>query len=191
MGKGYTMIEMMFVVIVVGLLASTLLGRLMVQREGELIRDSIQKIETAADKAEQLAISTGAAHILRFDEGTQTLTVTTDDTQDSQSQGLTNADNPRLNDLQQNDDGTVARERLGQGWRVDQVVNNLGETENQVEIRFYPDGTADAKQVQFTNNDINVVLRVTAEGQVTVSRSQVDTNEVQEWEAGQLEQRQG
>lgn len=185
------MIEMTFVVIVVGLLASTLLGRLMVQREGERIRDSIQKIETAADKAEQLSISTGAAHILRFDEATQTLTVTTDDSQENQTQGLNNANNPRLNDLQQNNDGTVARERLGDGWRLDQVVNNLGETENQLEIRFYPDGTADAKQVQFVNNDINVLLRTTAEGRVTVTRAQVDSNEVQEWEAGQLEQRQG
>lgn len=185
------MIEMTFVVIVVGLLASTLLGRLMVQREGERIRDSIQKIETAADKAEQLAISTGAAHILRFDEATQTLTVVTDEQQENQTQGLNNGNNPQLDNLQQNEDGSVARERLGDGWRIDQIQNNLGETESQLEIRFYPDGTADAKQIQFVNNDINILLRTTADGRVTVSRAQIDQNEVQEWEAGQLEQRQG
>jgi hypothetical protein len=72
---------------------------------------------------------------------------------------------------------------------VNEVRNSSSETESTLSIKFYPDGTAEPKSVQFQLGDLTVVLKVTADGRISVKRGVIEEDNQQEWEAGQLEQR--
>ena len=186
--RAFTLVEMTIVVFILGIIASTLISRLMVQQEGNKMRNSIQKIESAAYKAEQLAVTSGQMRTLGYDESTQSLTIS----QDADSSDLVS--NQPNNTLRQSSSNSIGQdsdisESLGAGWTVNEVRNSSSETESTLSIKFYPDGTAEPKSVQFQLGDLTVVLKVTADGRITVKRGANEDDNQQEWEAGQLEQR--
>ncbi len=186
--RAFTLVEMTIVVFILGIIASTLISRLMVQQEGNKMRNSIQKIESAAYKAEQLAVTSGQMRTLGYDESTQSLTIS----QDADSSDLvSNQPNNTLRQSSSNSNGQDSdiSESLGAGWTVNEVRNSSSETESTLSIKFYPDGTAEPKSVQFQLGDLTVVLKVTADGRISVTRGAIEDDNQQEWEAGQLEQR--
>ena len=186
--RAFTLVEMTIVVFILGIIASTLISRLMVQQEGNKMRNSIQKIESAAYKAEQLAVTSGQMRTLGYDESTQSLTIS----QDADSSDLvSNQPNNTLRQSSSNSSGQDSdiSESLGAGWTVNEVRNSSSETESTLSIKFYPDGTAEPKSVQFQLGDLTVVLKVTADGRISVKRGVIEEDNQQEWEAGQLEQR--
>lgn len=186
--RAFTLVEMTIVVFILGIIASTLISRLMVQQEGNKMRNSIQKIESAAYKAEQLAVTSGQVRTLGYDESTQSLTIS----QDADSSDLvSNQPNNTLRQSSSNSSGQDSdiSESLGAGWTVNEVRNSSSETESTLSIKFYPDGTAEPKSVQFQLGDLTVVLKVTADGRISVKRGVIEEDNQQEWEAGQLEQR--
>ncbi|MFY7883160.1 MAG: pilus assembly FimT family protein [Fimbriimonas sp.] len=186
--RAFTLVEMTIVVFILGIIASTLISRLMVQQEGNKMRNSIQKIESAAYKAEQLAVTSGQVRTLGYDESTQSLTIS----QAADSSDLvSNQPNNTLRQSSSNSSGQDSdiSESLGAGWTVNEVRNSSSETESTLSIKFYPDGTAEPKSVQFQLGDLTVVLKVTADGRISVTRGAIEDDNQQEWEAGQLEQR--
>ena len=186
--RAFTLVEMTIVVFILGIIASTLISRLMVQQDGNKMRNSIQKIESVAYKAEQLAVTSGQMRTLGYDESTQSLTVS----QDADSNDLvSNQPNNTLKQSSSNSSGQDSdiSESLGAGWTVSEVRNSSSETESTLAIKFYPDGTAEPKSAQFQLGDLTVVLKVTADGRISVKRGVIEEDNQQEWEAGQLEQR--
>jgi prepilin-type N-terminal cleavage/methylation domain-containing protein len=186
--RAFTLVEMTIVVFILGIIASTLISRLMVQQDGNKMRNSIQKIESVAYKAEQLAVTSGQMRTLGYDESTQSLTVS----QDADSNDLgSNQPNNTLKQSSSNSSGQDSdiSESLGAGWKVSEVRNSSSETESNLAIKFYPDGTAEPKSAQFQLGDLTVVLKVTADGRISVKRGVIEEDNQQEWEAGQLEQR--
>ena len=186
--RAFTLVEMTIVVFILGIIASTLISRLMVQQDGNKMRNSIQKIESVAYKAEQLAVTSGQMRTLGYDESTQSLTIS----QDADSNDLvSNQPNNTLKQSSSNSSGQDSdiSESLGAGWTVSEVRNSSSETESTLSIKFYPDGTAEPKSVQFQLGDLTVVLKVTADGRISVKRGVIEEDNQQEWEAGQLEQR--
>jgi prepilin-type N-terminal cleavage/methylation domain-containing protein len=186
--RAFTLVEMTIVVFILGIIASTLISRLMVQQDGNKMRNSIQKIESVAYKAEQLAVTSGQMRTLGYDESTQSLTVS----QDADSNDLgSNQPNNTLKQSSSNSSGQDSdiSESLGAGWTVSEVRNSSSETESNLAIKFYPDGTAEPKSAQFQLGDLTVVLKVTADGRISVKRGVIEEDNQQEWEAGQLEQR--
>ena len=186
--RAFTLVEMTIVVFILGIIASTLISRLMVQQDGNKMRNSIQKIESVAYKAEQLAVTSGQMRTLGYDESTQSLTIS----QDADSNDLvSNQPNNTLKQSSSNSSGQDSdiSESLGAGWTVSEVRNSSSETESTLAIKFYPDGTAEPKSAQFQLGDLTVVLKVTADGRISVKRGVIEEDNQQEWEAGQLEQR--
>jgi hypothetical protein len=125
---------------------------------------------------------------LGYDESTQSLTIS----QDADSNDLvSNQPNNTLKQSSSNSSGQDSdiSESLGAGWTVSEVRNSSSENESTLAIKFYPDGTAEPKSAQFQLGDLTVVLKVTADGRISVKRGVIEEDNQQEWEAGQLEQR--
>lgn len=188
------MIEMIAVTVVIAVLAAIVVGRLKNDQSGNDFQRGIQSIESAANKAKNKAISTGKTWELTFDSSAQNLKVAESEDQISsstQSTGTkplstktssdTNSDSSQGNDA-----------KLGSGWSVATIRKSDGDTESDLLIKFYPDGTADAKSVEFKNSDASVTLKVKLDGSIEVKRGVLAENEqAQEWEAGNIEQRTG
>ena len=197
--RGYTLVEMITVVVVITVLASIIVGRLQNGRDGITFQRGIQGIESAANKARSQALQTGQTYELTFDSNTQSLKVAVSELPATSGTGSTlatpNAMGTSTTTTQKpKSSSTVASTpdtTLGTGWTVDQVQKKDGTTETDLNIKFYADGTAEAKSVQFMNGKAPVSLIVKQNGSIEVKRGELGAATVQEWEAGNLEQRQG
>jgi len=182
--KGFTLIEMLTVTVILIVIAAVMVGRLQNDRDGLTFQRGIQAIESAAYKAQNEAISTGRTFELTFDNTAQSLKVAQSDP-DSEStvnQGDgANAPNP---------DQGASDSNLGNSWSVYQVRNADGTTDTELNIKFYADGTAENKTVEFHSGDAPITLTVRQNGTINVKRGEMPADDkVDEWEAGNLEQR--
>lgn len=181
--KGYTLIEMLIITVVLVVIASIVIGRQQNNNAGFQFQRAIQSIETAANKAKNEAITTGNTYELTFDSVNQSLVVQEsmdDQTGDSNNSATSSSDSG----------GQGSNTSLGSGWSVTEVRNADGTTTSDMDIKFFADGTAESKSVQFTADDAPVYLKVTQNGTIEVKRGSLDQNDTPvEWEAGNLEQR--
>ena len=198
--KGFTLVEMITVVVIITVLASIIVGRLQNGRDGITFQRGIQGIESAANKAKSQALQTGQTYELTFDSTSQSLKVAAVEAPASTGAGSssiaskpigTAASASKPSTTTKGGTGATADTALGAGWTVDQVQKKDGTTDTTLSIKFYPDGTAEEKSVQFLNGKAPVSLTVKQNGSIDVKRGQLTTATAQEWEAGNLEQRQG
>jgi prepilin-type N-terminal cleavage/methylation domain-containing protein len=179
----FTMIEISIVVTIIGVIALVAVPRLMVSKKQDDYRKSLQRLESIANASRDLAISSGRTYVLTFDSTNQTLSTAPEDTEEV---GSTTA--------QPNDNEPTAQEsrsaNLGKGWQlVDNTNRNDQSSDSQLEIRFFADGTAEARDAKFQADDVEVHLTVDSIGAVKVRRGAAEEVTQQEWEAGDLEQR--
>ena len=173
--RGFTLIEMLTVTVIIVVLASIVVGRLQNERSGIQFQRGIQSIESAVNKAKSQAIQTGKTYELTFDDSTQSLkaepfdvTQTSDKSDSTSNQSNTS---------------------IGSGWSVYEVRKSDGTTESQVSIKFFADGTSEAKSVEFHSNNAPISLIVKQNGSIEVKRGPLADEVNQEWEAGNIEQR--
>ena len=185
--KAFTLIELLTITVIITVLAAIIVPRLQNFRDGNEFLKGIQRIESAANKAKNEAISTGKTYELTFDSATQSLKVGPSEDDDSSvldSNTDTNTSTAQQDGAQQSDAG------IGSGWSVYEVRNAKGDTDSELRIKFFADGTAESKSVEFHNGDAPVTLTVTQNGVIDVKRGPLsETNDKQEWEAGNIEQR--
>ena len=179
------MIEMIAVTVIIAVLASLLVGRLHNNREGIRFQQGVQSIESAANKAKSQAIQSGQTYELTFDNSTQSLKASVVDTTTTPSATIpsTNATNTVKKDAPSSDSA------LGSGWSVSEVRLADGTTTTELNIKFYADGTAESKSVEFHSGNAPVTLIVKQNGSIEVKRGALTDQQPQEWEAGNIEQR--
>lgn len=157
---------MMIVTVILTLIAGTVIPRVTASIQSNEFRRSVQKLETAVNRAHAQAATDGQIHTIGFDPSTQALTDTVGE-----------SDAPTSTPL-------------GADWSMSESqLDQSQDKQNELSIRFYPDGTADATTSFFKANDTDITLRVTTNGIVTVTRGRIETTGTQEWAAGDLEQR--
>lgn len=185
--KGFTMIEMLTVTVILIVMAAIVLGRLQNDRDSLTFQKGIQSIESAAHKAQNEAISTGKTFELTFDESTQSLKVAQSDPDSTSPVNSTTGNSANSsNDTNQGE----STSSLGNAWAVYQVKSADGTTSQELNIKFYADGTAENKTVEFHSGDAPITLRVRQNGTIEVTRGAMPADEKpDEWEAGNLEQR--
>ena len=183
--RGFTVIEMIAVTVVIAVLASLLVGRLHNTREGIRFQQGVQSIESAANKAKSQAIQSGQTYELTFDNSTQSLKASVLDTTTTPTAAIpsTNAINTVKKDAPSSDSA------LGSGWSVSEVRLANGMTTTELNIKFYADGTAESKSVEFHSGNAPVTLIVKQNGSIVVKRGALTDQQPQEWEAGNIEQR--
>lgn len=183
--RGFTVIEMIAVTVIIAVLASLLVGRLHNNREGIRFQQGVQSIESAANKAKSQAIQSGQTYELTFDNSTQSLKASVVDTTTTPSATIpsTNATNTVKKDAPSSDSA------LGSGWSVSEVRLADGTTTTELNIKFYADGTAESKSVEFHSGNAPVTLIVKQNGSIEVKRGALTDQQPQEWEAGNIEQR--
>ena len=195
--KGFTLVEMLTVTVIITVIAAIVLGRAQNDRSSDTFFRGVQSIETAAYKAKNQAISTGSTYELTFDDQAQSLKVAlVDPTANSsttttpiinKTTGKSSADTTATNSSAQDQPA-----KLGTGWTVATVRNPDGTTDTSLSLKFYPDGTADPKSVEFHSGTAPVYLKVAQDGTITVNRGTLPQDDKpQQWEAGNLEQRTG
>jgi prepilin-type N-terminal cleavage/methylation domain-containing protein len=181
--QGYTLLEMLAVTVIIAVLASIVVGRLQNSRTGIQFQRGIQGIESAANKARSQAIRTGETYELTFDNSTQSLKVAVLET--TQSASTT----PKVTPTKPTSTAT-GDTSLGSGWSVNEVRKADGTTtQSDLSIKFYADGTAETKSVEFLNGKAPVTLNVQQNGNIEVKRGALADAKPQEWEAGNIEQR--
>ena len=173
--RGFTVVEMITVTIIIAVLASIVVGRLQNSRDGIQFQKAIQNIESSANKAKSQAIQTGQTYVLTFDDSTQSLKVEPFNTTDSTNE-VAPPDNPE-------------NAGLGSGWSVYEVRKSDGSTESTLSIKFYADGSAETKSAEFHSAGAAVTISVKQSGSIDVKRGSLAEQENQEWEAGNIEQR--
>ncbi|HLP00066.1 MAG TPA: GspH/FimT family pseudopilin [Fimbriimonas sp.] len=176
---GFTLVEVMTVVFIITVLASTLISRIFVQHRGIDFRQSVQKIESTANQARRLAIESGRPATLDFDQAQQALTITQDSGDDN---------NAGIGD----DKPEPTESVIGEGWSLQEVRLPDGTTDTELSIVFQPDGSATAKTAVLASDGSEVTLKVLSNGKIEVIRGTIDdedTNQDEEWEAGSIEQR--
>ncbi len=175
LSRGFTLIEMIAVTVIIAVLASIVVGRLQNSREGIQFQRGIQSIESAANKAKSQAIQTGKTYELTFDDSSQSLKVETfnqGETADSSTATTSNTDTS-----------------MGSGWSVYEVRKSDGSTDNSLSIKFFADGTAESKSAEFHSSNAPISLIVKQNGSIEVKRGALSDEVNQEWEAGNIEQR--
>jgi prepilin-type N-terminal cleavage/methylation domain-containing protein len=177
--RGFTLVEMIAVTVIITVLASIVVGRLQNSRDGINFQRGIQSIESAANKAKNEAVTSGRTYELTFDDGSQSLVVAPVETDDAS--GANNA--PAGNN------GGGSNSSLGGGWSVREVRLPDGTADSELRIKFYADGTSENKTVEFTSGDAPVTMTVKQNGSIDVRRGSITDTDVQEWEAGNIEQR--
>ena len=179
-----TLIELMIVTIILTLIAGTIIPRISASIASDQYRRSAQKLETAVNRAHSQAATDGQIHVVGFDASTQSIT---DTIEESTTPSATTLQAPtRDNQTDTASKGTA----LGSDWSFSESKADLSDSNNtELSIRFYPDGTADPTTAFFRANDLDVTLRVSRAGEVSVRRGKIETSSNQEWAAGDLEQR--
>lgn len=174
---GFTLVEVMTVVFIITVLASTLISRIFIQQRGIDFRQSVQKIESTANQARRLAIESGRPATLDFDQAQQALTISQD----------TEDDNSGIGDEEPEPTENV----IGEGWTLEEVRLPDGTTDTELRVVFQPDGSATAKTAVLSSEGSDVTLKVSANGKVEVVRGTIEEedNQDDEWEAGNIEQR--
>ena len=181
---------MLTVTVIIAVLATIIVGRLQNSRDGLLFRRGVQSIETAANKAKSQAILTGQTYELTFDTSTQSLNFAAFDTTQSKSNAATVTPTPSTKKNPSSTSSTNAPDTaLGTGWTVNQVRKADGTTDATMSIKFYPDGTAESKSVEFLSGTTPVSLIVKQSGSIEVKKGALGDAVQQEWEAGNIEQR--
>jgi prepilin-type N-terminal cleavage/methylation domain-containing protein len=178
--RGFTLIEMIAVTVLIAVLASIVVSRLQNSRDGISFQRGIQGIESAANKAKSQAIQTGRTFELTFDDASQSLKVEESNPEESTntpSSGSSSEDTP-------NGDTSI-----GSGWSVFEVRKPDGSTESSLSIKFFADGTAESKSVEFHSGNAPISLIVKQNGSIEVKRGALSEEANEEWEAGNIEQR--
>ena len=186
-----TLVEMMVICAVITIIAGIVFPRLLASQASDNYRRSLQQLESAANNARSLAIRNGRTYILKFDSSSQSISVEPDNPDEDTP---TNPNSTTKSSEASSGDsvGNPITTSLGSDWSLSETTSTLdNSTDTNLDIRFYADGSADAKSAQFRAGDVDVVLNVSQTGQVEVKRGTVESNPVQEWEAGELEQRTG
>ncbi len=187
--QGFTLIEMLTVTAIIAVLAAIVVGRLQNTRDGIQFRKAVQNIESAANKAKSQAIQTGQTTELTFDNSTQSLKVAAVDTTNSTTSATIPSTKTKTTNNPTTQDGQSTDSALGAGWTVSEVRKSDGTTDTQMAIKFYADGTAETKSVEFHSGQTPVSLIVRQNGTIEVKRAALADEQNQEWEAGNIEQR--
>ena len=187
--QGFTLIEMLAVTAILAVLAAIIVGRLQNVRDGIQFRRAVQNIESAANKAKSQAIQTGQTTELTFDNSTQSLKVAAVEATTSTTSAKIPSTKTKTTTNPTTQDGQSTDAALGAGWTVSEVRNSDGTTDTQMSIKFYADGTAETKSVEFHSGQTPVSLIVRQNGTIEVKRGALADEKNQEWEAGNIEQR--
>ena len=179
------MIEMIAVTVIIAVLASLLVGRLHNTREGIRFQQGIQSIESAANKAKSQAIQSGQTYELTFDNSNQSLKASVIDATTTSTATISST---KLTSTVKKETPT-SDSALGTGWTVSEVRLPNGTTTTELSIKFYADGTAESKSVEFHSGNAPVSLIVQQNGSIEVKRGALTDQRPQEWEAGNIEQR--
>lgn len=183
--KGFTVVEMIAVTVIIAVLASLLVGRLHNSRDGIQFQQGIQSIESAANKAKSQAIQSGQTYELTFDNSAQSLKASVFDSNTTSSATIPSTKTPAP--AQKN--ASASDSSLGNGWTVSEVRLPDGTTTTELSIKFFADGTAESKSVEFHSGNAPVTLIVKQNGSIEVKRGALTDQQPQEWEAGNIEQR--
>lgn len=177
--RGFTLVEMIAVTVVITVIAGLVVGRLQNARDGISFQRGIQSIESAANRAKNEAVTSGRTYELTFDDGSQSLVASPVETDDASGANNTPSGNT----------GGSNNSALGNGWSVREVRLPDGTTDSELRIKFYADGTSENKTVEFMSGDAPVTMTVKQNGSIDVRRGGITDTDIQEWEAGNIEQR--
>ncbi len=176
--RGFTMIEVMVVTVVLALLASITVPRMVAYESGLRTLRDVQTIQSFCSDTRNLAMRSKSTYTLTYDDTTKTLTATPPDDDGSQIIGSNRSES------------TPQEKKLEQTWSISNVVNPQDENSSggNFEVRFFGDGTADPRTATFTEDGVDYSFRITRDGTVTLTRGAGPTNnDPTEWEAGNLE----
>ncbi len=165
--RGYTLVEMSVVVMIIALLAAAVVPNLVSLKTGRELRQFRTDLRQLAAQARESAISTGAELEMSFASGQFTI----------QSPAT---------------DSTVQPKQLAV---PDAVTTNRFElagadaAEGDWKLRFYPDGTTDGGGVELREGQDAFALQIKKNGETTLIDGALPDATTDRWQAGEHEQR--
>lgn len=171
--KGFTLVEISAVVLVLALLAAVVVPRLSVVRNSVEAKLSLDAIQRLASRARELAISSGTPVQMAFNEA---------DSQFELRQTIDDTESSVVSQAPLHSDFTMSQLRSGQ--------NDLSAADWVV--TFYADATSDGGAVELDEGGIVRTLIIGSKN--GLSRWQdgaMPANETDRWQAGEIEQRGG
>jgi prepilin-type N-terminal cleavage/methylation domain-containing protein len=169
--RGFTLVEVSTVVVVLVLVVSVLAPRLVAMQEGTAFRSALRAVERMPSWCQARAVQTKQTVVLRFDDAGRSFVVEREE-EGGGSEQLRTVPLP---------DGFEAAAFESDG---------LDSTVLDWRVEFYSDGTANAGAVEFATGGEPWTLRI-EDGRGTLAEGALGGAGPTDWEAGELERRVG
>ena len=165
--KGYTLIELCLVIIVITLISALIVPNLVRAREGQERRDFEAKVFRLASWARETAI------------------------QEHKTLALSVSDR-RFTVVEETEDGEEDRQSLSMPEGIDtgsMAAEGEDATSNEWRLHFFPDGSSDGGGVELSDNGRIRTLEVKTDGSMRVIEGNLEENGTEKWNAGEIEKR--
>lgn len=171
MRRGYTLIEMMAVTVILSLVAATIIPNLGSFKDGQIRRSFFTNLPRLADQARNTAVRTGEPVEVRFNGNSLIL----------QARPVLETDEQAA---------IFEQESLPRGVGITRLLKNGEESsEEEWAITYYPDGTSEAGGLEFSEGGrpISMQFRPKA-GSVVMQNGNLAEMPLEKWQAGELAQ---
>jgi len=184
--RGFSIVEVSIVVFLIIMLTSIVAPSLGAMMRGQAAIGFRQELESVAQRARTQAMRQNRATVIKFNIdgqiGWDFLEEATTDEQIAQDED----DNFELGQVR---NGVAPTETTS---FTTYELNRENVSQNEWQVGFYPDGTADRAYLEFTMDNQTFVLIVNpTTGTTRVSEGTINDQEEDEWPAGEIEQRVG
>jgi prepilin-type N-terminal cleavage/methylation domain-containing protein len=167
--RGFTLIELSVVIIVLALIAATVLPRLSTLESSREYRDFRLAVRRLGLEAREQAISRGLPTSVTFDESEQTLNIVID------SDG---------------EETTLRTVEVVEGVEPARFAADNAETNaSEWKLTFYPDGRSDGGGIDFESNGDLFTLYAEKSGSVHFADGEMPDLTSEQWPAGEYEHR--